>query len=422
MSEPWILWSSELSPFGLKVAACLRAHHIAFRWMPAGASSTEAWRYSLRRERLVRGYDTLTAPVKHDLDEYPQVPFLFGPNSTNLYDSSAIGQWLDDYVCGGDVCDGDDRDEDDRDDHIRDDDRQRLIPARDRALRLAVRLVDEACDEVGLYLVHHGRWVRAAADNNAGLRLAGEMQPLLGPAARALARAFPARQVRRLPYLFSVAADTDQWNDLPKRLRPPTRAGFPPTHELLETATDELLAATETILSRRPNLFGERFTLADASLYGQLDMNRSDPAAWQRIENKAPVTAAWIKGIATTEPVDTQPIEEAQEDEATLDEGIAPLLGWVGRWFLPLMRQNASAWATAHARGESVFNEKAFNQGRALYDGRLGKFPFRSVVKTFQVRVWQELCQEFQALNVADKGRIRRFLPNDHGLDDTLGL
>ena len=128
--------------------------------------------------------------------------------------------------------------------------------------------------------MHHNRWVGSARDNDAGARLAREFRPLLGPFARLVAHLFPARQVRRLPYLFSVApADATAWRDLPVRLRPPCRPGFPPTHGLLEETFSELLAAVEPVLSVRPHLFGERFTLADASLYGQLDMNRSDPSA-----------------------------------------------------------------------------------------------------------------------------------------------
>ena len=42
-----------------------------------------------------------------------------------------------------------------------------FLPEGDTALRFAVRLVDEALDEVGLYLVHHNRWVVSAADNDA---------------------------------------------------------------------------------------------------------------------------------------------------------------------------------------------------------------------------------------------------------------
>ena len=129
----------------------------------------------------------LTWPQMTELDEFPLVPFLFGPGGENLYDSSAIALWLD----------GHGPHPNER--------ATALVPVDDPALRFAVRLIDEALDEVGLYLVHHNRWVVSARDNDAGARLAREMRPLLGPLAPLVGHFFPARQVRRLPYLFSVA-------------------------------------------------------------------------------------------------------------------------------------------------------------------------------------------------------------------------
>jgi 2-hydroxychromene-2-carboxylate isomerase/glutathione S-transferase len=277
----WSLWGADLSPFALKVELLLRFAGVPFRWLPASGSAWEAQRFNLRRVRLLAGRLPLTWPEKDPLDEFPLVPFLFGPGGENLYDSTSIGVWLD--RTGPHPASG----------------WTPLLPAEDRALRVALRLVDEALDEVGLYLVHHNRWVVSARDNDAGARLARQMRPLLGPAARLLARSFPARQVRRLPYLFSVAPeDLLRFADLPARLRPPAREEFPATHALLEEIFRRLLEAVEPLLSVRPFLFGERFTLADAGVYGQLAMNRTDPSAWAWIAREAPATGAWIERLA----------------------------------------------------------------------------------------------------------------------------
>src|SRR5262245_5925471 len=227
--------------------------------------------------RLLRGRIPLTSPPRDPLDELPLVPFVFGPGGENLYDSTAIGSWLDAQGFTNEA---------------------QLVPTHDPALRFAIQLVDEALDEVGLYLVHHTRWVVAARDNDAGARLARELRPLLGPLAAGAAYAFPARQVRRLPYLFSVAPPGAGFADLPARLRPPQRAGFPPTHALLEGFFDELLGALEPLLAAQPFLFGERFTLADASVYGQLAMNRADPSADARIRQRAPAVHAFVSRLA----------------------------------------------------------------------------------------------------------------------------
>ena len=393
--DEWVLWGSELSPFALKVEALLRFAGIRFVWFPAAASFVAARRVDRRRRRVMAGRLPLTWPQITDLDEFPLVPFLFGPGGQNLYDSSAIAAWLDGHGPHPDA-------------HA-----TPFLPVDDPPLRFAVRLIDEALDETGLYLVHHNRWVMSARDNDAGARLAREMRPVLGPLAFLVARFFPARQVRRLPYLFSVAAaGTGAYDDLPVRLRPPARAGFPPTHALLEDACGQLLAALEPLLSARPFLFGAGFTLADASVYGQLGMNRNDPSARAWIARGAPATQAWIERIARGDFRDHRP-----DGELHLDDALARLLAWTCRTFVPLMQQNHDAWERHRAAGETRFNESAFNAGRALYDGMLLGRPFRSVVKTFQVRVWRDLRHEWEALDVAQRRRLEALLPAAHGLD-----
>lgn len=382
----WILWGSELSPFALKLEACLRFAGLPYRWMPASGSFREALRFDRRRRALVAGRIPLSWPRKTELDEFPLVPFLFGPSGENLYDSSAIGEWLDTQWPARQA--------------------SALIPTDDPSVRFAVRLIDEAVDEVGLYFVHHNRWVVAARDNDAGVRLARELRPLLGPLAAIPRREFPARQVRRLPYLFSVAAEkSSPFDDLPARLRPPARAGFPPTHDLLRRMFSDLLRAVEPVLEKRPFLLGARFTLADASLYGQLGMNRADPSAHAWIRRDAPATQAWIDRLANGNfaghDANAAPI---------LDATIAPLLAWICRTFVPLMQQNKSAYERHRAAGETVFNETAFKAGRALYDGELCGQPFRSVAKSFQVRVWRDLRKEFDALSAADRARLKGFM------------
>lgn len=389
----WTLWGSTLSPFALKVEALLRFAGVPHRWLPAEGSFREALRGERRRHALIRGRLPLTWPERDPLDELPLVPFLFGPAGENLYDSTAIGLWLD---AGGATRTAP------------------LVPAADPALAFAVRLVDEALDEVGLYLVHHQRWVVSARDNDAGERLAREMRPLLGPAARVLARSFPARQVRRLPYLLSVARPeaAAAFADLPPRLRPPARAGFPATHALLEEAHARLLAALEPLLAVRPFLFGDRFTLADASVYGQLAMNRADPSADAFVRRTAPAVHAWVERIARGDFAGHRP-----DGGLALDRPVAPLLAWVAATFVPLVQQNHDAFARHRAAGETRWNEAAFDAGRALYDGTLLGRPFRSVAKTFQVRVWRDLRRAWDALAEGERARVTALLPAGARLD-----
>jgi glutathione S-transferase len=382
---PWSLWASTLSPFALKVDALCDYAGLPHRWMPAEGTRREGLRDLLRVRAVSAGRLPLTYPEMTELDELPLVPFLLGPDGENLYDSSAIGGWLDEtgrITRAGAAA---------------------ILPEDDAALPFAIQIVDEYFDEFGLYMVHHNRWKIAARDNGAGKRLAHDMRPLLGPIARLIELRFPPRQVRRLPYLFSVGVAGDRsFDDLPKRLRPPSRPGFAPTHALLEDAFARVLATLDALLADRPYLFGDRFTLADASAYGQLGMNLTDASAEAWIRREAPRVREWLQRVAEADFAASRP-----EGRCVIDAGIEPLLSEVGRIFVPLMQQNAAAYERHRAAGETRFNEAGFDAGRSLYDGELAGQPFRSVVKTFQVRVWQSLLEMWRSLAESDRSRLR---------------
>lgn len=370
--DAYIVWGAELSPFTLKLEAMLRASGLPFRRLPRDGSRRENLRTALLIERGKRRRSIVRPPATTPLDEYPLVPFLIAPGGDVLYDTSALAEWIDNLAAPGGG---------------------HLLPA-DAGLRFVCRLIDEAFDEFGLYMVHHNRWVLAAADNDRpGRRLAREYARHLPPGTpRFFATWFARRQVRRLPYLFSVAPPGYRVAGLPVALTPPALPGFPPTLTLLDTAWQRYLAACESLLGAQPYVLGERFTLADASVYGQLAMNLDDPAAARRLRELAPRTYAWLRDIHAGAALRSEGILH-------LGPALAPLLAAIRETFIPLMQQNAAAWARASAGGEAEFNEAAFERGVALYDGSLLGVPFRSVIKTFQVRVWRELCIEFAALD-----------------------
>ena len=367
----WSIWGSELSPFALKLRACMEVAHLPYAWLPADGSRARNYRALWLIERAKRTGTIERHPALDVLDEYPLVPLLIEDDRRVLYDSSALVRWIDDRHPSPEGP---------------------LVPP-DPALAFVARLIDEAFDEIGLYLVHHNRWVLSAATNDAGARLAREFARVRPPGIGWLmARRFSERQVRRLPYLFSVAP-AGFANGLRRGLTPPARPGFPPTHALLDRIWEEWLVAVDAVLARRPFLLGERFTLADAGVYGQLAMNLADPTAADAMRRRAPTTFAWLEAIRDRRHVGCRGALVAR-----VDEPLAVLLAAVTRTFVPLMRQNAQAHERAVAAGERVFNERAFDAGRALYDGTLLGQPFRSVVKTFQVRVWRELEDAWRAL------------------------
>ena len=381
----YVVWGSELSPYTLKLRALLTAAAVPYRDLPAEGGRLENLRCNLLIERGKRRRAIERWPALDPLDEYPLVPFLVIDEQRVMYDSSALAAWLD---------------------HTQAPPRGPLIPD-DPALGFVARLIDEAFDELGLYLVHHGRWVTSALTNDAGARLAREFARVLPPGMQpVMARRFARRQVRRLPYLFSVAPPGFSVPGLPPELTPPSREGFPPTHALLDELRGAVLDAVEGVLARQPYLLGERFTLADASVYGELGMNLKDPTAAEDMRRRAPTTFRWLCGIRDgAHATSTGPL--------VLADALRPLLELLDRSFAPLMAQNEAAYEAARAAGETRFNEWAFDHGRALYDGVLLGHPFRSVVKTFQVRAWRDLRAAWAGLDAEARSRVRQVLPGD---------
>jgi len=384
------VWGPELSPFVLKLEAMLRHAEIPFRRLPRDGSRALNMRTASRLERAKKAHAIERFPHLDPLDEYPLVPFLVTPEGSLQYDTSSLAHWIDAHhrPSAG-----------------------TLFPA-PPALHFVAQLIDEAFDEFGLYMVHHYRWKVAAVGNDPGQRLAREMAKLLPPGSgRIYGRWFARRQVRRLPYLFSVAPVGYSVPDLADALTPPARRDFPPTHDLLEEAWQRTLAALEELLAAQPYVLGERFTIADASVYGQLSMNLTDPAAADLMRASAPRAYDWLVGIRDGAHVGSQ-------GALALTRPLRPLLAILSETFLPLMRQNAAAHRAAVADGETLFNEAAFDRYRALYDGELLGRPYRAVVKTFQVRVWNELRDAWGALSSEDKREVSAACPGIDALTD----
>jgi glutathione S-transferase len=386
--KEWSIWGSALSPFHLKLMAMCRHAGVPFRVLPGERSRLENLRYMWRRERLLRGHLPLTWPRMDPLDEFPLVPFLFGPAGENLYDTSSIAEWLDTRA-GLSLPNGP------------------LVPRDDPAAAFVTHLIDEYADEFCLYLIHHQRWKVSAQDNRAGAIVAHEFR--VGPFEGAMARWFSRRQTRRLPYLFSVAPAGFHIDGLPPGRQPPSLPGFPPTHALLEQAFDRLLDALEQILGQRRWLLGQRFTLADASLFGELGVHSiADPTTDAAIRTRAPHVHAWLARIHAGEIHDG-----SAAGTWRLDDTLRPLLAEIGRIYPSLMQQNAAAWARLSAEGETCFNERGFDRGRGLYDGVLDGHPFRAVVKTFQVKSWRVLRERWRTLDTESRARVEALMPTE---------
>ena len=375
------VWGVEASPYLLKIEALLNCRGIPFRRLPRDGGRWEnmlmAMRlYRARRQRKVQRY-----PSMDTLDEYPEVPYLIVNGTTFHYDSSAVARWLDEQHPGA----------------------TRFSPT-DPVPAFIATLIDEAFDEYGLYMVHHQRWVCSAEDTPMGEVTAAEFSRLLFPPfTNRIRRDMPRRQVRRCPYLFSVAPEGYEANVEPLRV-PPSRPGFPETHTLLVQSWHAFLAAMESVLSAQPYLLGDRFTVADASAYGQLSMNLIDPGSVADLQQRAPLTYRWL--------LDIRDGKMRGSGEVKLTPALQPLLDIIMQTFAPLMLQNETAYQRELGSGQTLFNEAAFDRNIALYDGELLGHPFRSVVKSFQVRVWRDLCQRWRQLSPGEKDVLRGMLPD----------
>src|SRR6056297_2962612 len=377
----FILWGVTPSPFQLKMQALLDyAGHAWQRW-PGQAGRPQAIGMALRLSRARKRQQVVRYPARvPGEDEYPAVPYYTEDGRHFGYDSTGLALYLDQHPQRHDAP---------------------LLPVDEPRLAFVCRLIDEAFDEFGLYMVHHQRWVTSAQTNVMGETTARELRPLLPPLLpRLVARRMPRRQVRRCPYLFSVAPEGFDAG-VSRSLTPPSRAGFPPTHALLDAAWRQYLVAMENLLLRQPYLLGERFTLADASAYGQLSMNLVDGRAADLMRDIAPSTFDWLCGIRDGRHIGSR-------GNLALSEDLRPLVRAIAETFVPLMQQNSAAYRRARAAGESVFNEAAFNTGRSLYTGEIQGWPFRSVAKSFQGVVWRELCARWAGLDRRDKDQLER--------------
>lgn len=382
----WIVLGSELSPFTLKVLNYLSFYQIPHQFYYTQGNTWQNIKIQIKKTLLVAGLTPLTWPKMSQQDEFPLVPFLFGPDGEALYDSTAIAHWLEQENINTS--------------------NKTLFPARatDAKLDFLQHLIDEFFDDWGLYLVHHNRWKVACLDNNAGARLSFELKSMAGPFSFLANNFFSNRQTRRMPYLFSVAPNDF---DIPGAKRqPPAHKDFPPTHDLLEQSFARILVALEKVFSCRAYLFGDCYTLADASIYGQLAMNLPDVSAAKWIAKEAPHTYGWLQRLADLD------FTHHHDSQPQWHDDLMPLIDEISRIYLPLMDQNERAYNNFVGQGQEAFNERAFWKGQAIYAGKLDGMEFKTVAKSFQVTTWKVIKQKYQSLDTGDQEFLQHIIPN----------
>lgn len=362
------LLGSALSPFALKVRAACAAASIDARWLPDEGDLRDAWRVAWDRARLVLGLSRPSPPLD-PLGELPLVPYLFGPLGETMVDSTVIARAL-----GGGV----------------------LRPTAPRA-RFVCDLIEEALDELGLYLLHHQRWVRSAASTRAVSIAVREFRHFVPEPMRERAgERFAARQVRRLPYLFSVAPAGTRRSDVPEHRQPPSRAGFPPTHALLDAMFVTWTEALDRALVDRPFLFGERPSTADCALFGIVRSHLEvDPETAADLRSRCPHL------VRLAEASFGQRDSGAPFTSSGAVEAAAETLASTA---LPILIANEVAFERAPHTASR--NERAFDANICLYDGEVHGHAYRAVAKTFQVPVIRALRASYRALDPGDRAAL----------------
>jgi len=382
--EGFVLMTSQLSPFSLKIQSCLAFTGHRYQCLPGQGGKTKNTVKAIKVEIAKRRGTIYKYPQMTALDEYPGVPYLIEPSGRVQYDSSAIANWLDTQK----------NPHEDR----------KLLPT-EPTLAFVVQLIDEAMDDFALNIAHHMRWLHSAQSNDAGERLFKEFS---GFAFFSLLKDFPRgfskRQVRRLPYLLSMPA-SDYKQDVPAYLKAPIKENWPPTHELLDHCWSEYILALEAVLSKQSYLLGEQFTLADASVFGMFGILLDDPAAEQDMLKRTPVLHGWLNKIKNN-----QHLSDISTAELTLSPALKPLLNIILKTFVPFMKQNKAAYELHKARGETLFNEAGLRENRALYTSELLAHPYKAVSKTFTVQVWQDLVKTWQALPPPCEQELKSYL------------
>ena len=378
----FLLMTSELSPFSLKIQSCLSYNGHTYKSLPGQGSKVQNTLQAIKVEIAKRRGKIYKHPKMTKLDEYPGVPFLIEPKGRVQYDSSAISRWLD--TQNSPITD------------------RKLWP-QDPTLAFVAQLIDEAGDDFIIHLAHHLRWFHSADTNDAGERLFKEFSnfPLFSRK-KGFPTWFGKRQVSRLPYLFSMPpADVQQ--DVPKYLKAPIKADWPETHTLLDQLWNDFILALENILCSQPYLLGNSFTIADASIFGMFGMLLDDPAAEQDMLKRTPTLHKWLWKIKNNQhALDAN----GGESDLKVSDKLIALLDIIMNTFVPLMKQNEAAYEQYTAQGETLFNEEAWRQDKALFEGELMGHPFKTVTKSFTVQVWRDIKDNWASLSDKQRGDL----------------
>jgi glutathione S-transferase len=273
----------------------------------------------IAHEWLPRGPANAAEFQKHA--KLPLIPLLVTPDGQGLQDSTPIIEKLEAQTP------------------------EPSIHPDDPALRFLSELIEEYADEWGNKPMFHYRWSYEADCKSAAGRIAAQMAGEGAPPGQVakMAEAVAQRMVPRLSFVGSHAG----------------------TRETIEGSLRRVLDMLEMHLGTRKYLFGDRPSLADFGLWGQLYECWTDPTPGKLINELYPTTWRWIERMLNPS------VEGGWDPWTSIRWGIERLLETeVAGLFLPWSTANAAALETGAAEVNVELEGKPFTQQPQKYHAR----------------------------------------------------
>lgn len=174
----------------------------------------------------------------------------------------------------------------------------------------------------------------------------------------------------------------------------------PQTASIIEASWKRTCRALEAMATGRTRfLFGDRISLADIALYGQLKVMSVDPTPMNWLRSETPYLYRWLDLADDASGIDGNWLSP---DEAIASEPVASLLSQAGDTYLPFLKANSDA---LHAGAET-------------FDLTLEGQHFEQGVFKYQAKCLDTLRGNWNALAADDKAPVRTLIGEGAGILD----
>ena len=253
-----------------------------------------------------------------------------------------------------------------------------LVPT-DPMLRYACLLIEDMADEWFMKAMFHYRWTYAEDQEWCANWLMFDSLPNAGRAGvEAMAANIRARQISRMPLVGCT----------------------PETMPVIEASWKRTCRALEAMATGPARfLFGDRVSLADLALYGQLKVMSVDPTpmAWLRAET--PYLYRWLDLADDASGLEGDWLGAA---EALGQAPVKALLAQAGDTYLPFLKANADALTAGAETFEVMLEGHRYSQG----------------VFKYQAKCLETLRADWKAQGAGDKQTLRGLIGEGAALLD----